>query len=181
MATYLNTNWTEKIKTNPVANRILNSNKTTIRPVAFHFVDRYSTTLGTLREDVDKGHREDVDIKKWEDFKQNYLTNRQLRDKIEDKRRATRKERQKYFDEKGTYMPAAAPSHQWGMLPAWVYEAYENGQYDEENTRILDYWANTYVKDYINIDHPKLRPCYISAMSKNPLHIKPPSVFFSDV
>ena len=43
-------------------------------------------------------------------------------------------------------------------------------------------WDNTYVKDYINIHHPKLLPdYYIQAMKQQPLQIKPPSVFFSDV
>ena len=43
-------------------------------------------------------------------------------------------------------------------------------------------WDNTYVKDYINIHHPKLVPdYYIQALKQQPLVIKPPSVFFSDV
>ena len=43
-------------------------------------------------------------------------------------------------------------------------------------------WDNTYVKDYLNIHHPKLLPdYYIQALKQQPLQIKPPSVFFSDV
>ena len=43
-------------------------------------------------------------------------------------------------------------------------------------------WDNTYVKDYINIHHPKLLPdYYIQALKQQPLQIKPPSVFFSDI
>ena len=44
-----------------------------------------------------------------------------------------------------------------------------------------DMWANTYVDDYINIHHSKIRHDYISLITGRPLQIKPPSVFFSDV
>ena len=44
-----------------------------------------------------------------------------------------------------------------------------------------DYWANCYVKDFINIQHPKLRNCHVSALSTRQVDIKPPSVFFSDI
>ena len=43
------------------------------------------------------------------------------------------------------------------------------------------YWDNTYVKDYINIHHPKLRPNFVQALANIPLRIKEPSVFFSDL
>ena len=181
MATYLNTNWTDKIKTNPVANKILNSNKTTIRPVVFHYVHEYDRNSGRLAEDRDAAHRADVDLKKWDIFKQNNQTNRQLVERIMDKRNATREERQQHYNNTGKDWPEAAKDNQWGMLPAWTYYADEDGDYDEHNVTIQDYWSNVYVKDFINIDHPKLRPCYVSAMSRNPLQIKPPSVFFSDV
>ena len=42
-------------------------------------------------------------------------------------------------------------------------------------------WNNVYVDNYTNIHHPKLRYHLIDLMSKQPLAIKPPSVFFSDV
>ena len=42
-------------------------------------------------------------------------------------------------------------------------------------------WDNVYVKDFININHPKLRSHYIHALTSKPLQIKEPSVFFSDV
>ena len=53
-----------------------------------------------------------------------------------------------------------------------------NGDYHGESGM----WDNTYVKDYLNIHHPKLLPdYYIQALKQQPLQIKPPSVFFSDV
>ena len=42
-------------------------------------------------------------------------------------------------------------------------------------------WDNVYVKDFININHPKLRSHYISALTSKPVQIAEPSVFFSDV
>lgn len=42
-------------------------------------------------------------------------------------------------------------------------------------------WDNVYVKDFININHPKLRSHYISALATRPVQIAEPSVFFSDV
>ena len=42
-------------------------------------------------------------------------------------------------------------------------------------------WDNVYVKDFININHPKLRSHYISALTSKPVQIAEPSVFFSDI
>ena len=57
------------------------------------------------------------------------------------------------------------------------YIVYENGEASYGG----DMWANTYVKDFINIHHPKQRAHVIDRISRNPLSVKGPSIFFSDV
>ena len=57
----------------------------------------------------------------------------------------------------------------------------ESFGYEDEEYVGGDMWANMYVKDFINIHHPKNRVHAIDNITRRPLHIKPPSVFFSDV
>ena len=167
----LTTNWTEKIKTNPVANLTLNSNKANLRYVYFQQADRYDDKYGYLDYDFRNSTLEKVEKSTWGEIKTQHESEDQLKHRIQEKRikggqRARRRRRDGNQNEDG-------------ILPSTFYEY--NPEEDQEDEVIPDYWANTYVADYINISHPKIRPCYVSALSRTPLQIKPASVFFSDV
>ena len=161
MADYLTTNWTEKIKTNPVANLVLNSNKQML----------YSNLQGVLNHprEIKAGDGlfkdDEIDIDIYHAFTYNQDDFNKL------------KERK--FSEKQAIAVARQKINQGQSQPFGIH--FYTDVDEEGMVEVPDYWANTYVQDYINIDHPKLRPCYIQALSNSTLSIKPPSVFFSDV
>ena len=194
MVDYLTTNWTEKIKTNPVANLILNNN----------FV-KYK--IGSLNEIT--GIRGTANNLKMPSKRQRFLRTSDNAYKNTSNKKTIRA---RILDDFGDVInpvdPNAAPGdddddeeennndnvvaeHDAMVIDAdpevevdFVPGFYTFGQEEYEDTEPdpnADMWANTYVKDYINIHHSKLRPCYVSALSSRPLEIKPPSVFFSDV
>ena len=169
MADYLTTNWTEKIKSNPVANLVLNSNRTNLHHLSWKTItNRNQYMQNGETKDIFAFGREAQTINQnqidW--FKNNNVSKQQVIQKIE--------QGQMPFGFFGAV-------NDDGEAPEVdPIDFYDINQIDE-NVEVPDYWANTYVQDYINIDHPKLRPCYIQALSNSPLSIKPPSVFFSDV
>ena len=85
-------------------------------------------------------------------------------------------------DERGDFADEEKGDYDIISIPDDDVESVESLQLMFEGTRHGEsgYWDNTYVKDYINIHHPKLLPdYYIQALKGQPLIIKPPSVFFS--
>jgi hypothetical protein len=161
----LTTNWTEKIKTNPVANCVLNSNRYDFARV------RYNRPL--QRASQIQRNRDGDGIEHINSF--GGAEKRMRVDHIKDFLNGKLSESQAIA--KGHAEIAAHDARRWG----WDFRFYDEPDQYEADVEVPDYWANTYVKDYINISHPKIRPCYVSAMSSQPLQIKPPSVFFSDV
>ena len=182
---YLTTNWTEKIKTNPVANKILNGNKSqTIRHVSLARASEYNFEDNEL-DDIDMNDivRNEINMNDWNAFVSQHNTEEQIINKIQKRYRGRRNQMQRRRNnnkDPEVQQQEFEKMHDdkyggYGILPAWFYD------YNPDEEKRSTYWDNVYVKDYINIAHPKLRTCYVSAMSKNPLQIKPPSVFFSDV
>ena len=52
--------------------------------------------------------------------------------------------------------------------------------YGEEESDKYSIMNNTYVEDYIHINHPSIREDWTSALVNRPLEIKPPPFFFSE-
>ena len=228
MAHFLTTDWTHKIKTNPVANMILNSHRPKLYRMKLHeithhpeegsymsraFVSKYSTverdeiltaedfknatdTWATIPEYLETYNSviqadEDGDEKKGDDDDVAIVV-RKIGDKGDgDKGKIKGKE-------KGGIVgvaahPVAKKKDGDGIVNVEVKRkaTLENAQeLDEDEYELAlsyeelqggDMWANTYVNDYINIHHPKIRMDYVTALTGRPLQIKQPSVFFSDV
>lgn len=201
MAHFLTTDWTHKIKTNPVANMILNSNQ----------AKNYRVTLRELRAVPGKGKL------MTDAFLRKYLSPEYVRDEIVDSEGlekirnayATPSQRQeahnkiilasrggaevemKDDDDVGIVAVGGAAGRVVKVDDNDFSDAVEYDSDDEidgedillsyEQASGSDMWANTYVDDYINIHHPKIRHDYVSALTGKPLQIKPPSVFFSDL
>ena len=158
----LTTNWTQKIQSNPVANCILNSNKFTLKNYRVATATRLTmfNTLNLMGPQYKRSRSFDG-LPQEEDLEKRVLA------KI-----AKPTEEEVLNINKNRF-------NGYGILPA-KYVIYDSDD-DEHDVEVPDYWANTYVQDYVNIEHPKERMCYVSALSSTPLQIKPPSVFFSDV
>ena len=155
---YLTTNWTEKMKTNPVANMVLNG-----RPRMLPFEFRKLTSMDNFEQDPNTGYDR---ISKWDALESKYIPeNKWLRTM--------------FHNMNEDYILQMEPDDVEELVEAdkAIYIAHDMNQPPIDS----DPWDNVYVKDYINIHHPKLRPCLISALNGKPLQIKPPSVFFSDV
>ena len=183
MAHFLTTNWTEKIKTNPVANMILNSNRRNLYQVNLTKLE-YFPAKGKkinkgfiqywLDEVPDESHTFDDEnfsrIKKLYPSRKQYI---HTYNKVVDAQRKADADagiEVKEPDEDDYTDAADVPEiHQPTLMD--VEDEWQEG----------DMWANTYVDDYINIHHPKLRHDYVTLITGRPLQIKPPSVFFSDV
>lgn len=170
MADYLTTNWTEKIKFNPVANLILNGNRTNLHNISWKTItNRDQYMVDGDNEDIVAFGRLPKTLTQDEMnyFKKQNISKQQVIQRI--------KQGQMPFGFfGGRDGDGAAPDIDNGIKFYDVNDVHKD-------VEVQDYWANTYVQDYINIDHPKLRPCYIQALGNSPLSIKPPSVFFSDV
>ena len=164
----LTTNWTDKIKSNPVANSILNTNHVVYTRVLLDKVLRserqiQNTGYGTeiiLDAGLPRQVWYDKDGAEYNDMKKNIPDEQNA---INAFRYLTDQTRRRGGDVGRVFVP-------------YHIDMGNHREVDEQ-----DYWANTYVQDYINIEHPKERLCYVSALSSAPLQIKPPSVFFSDV
>ena len=159
MADYLTTNWTEKIKSNPVANLILNNNSATFKVRTLS--KNASVAVGKVKQMQFNVGNENAQG----------IAEIQALDSLIEAFRGAKPDTNVYANDEAKE-EAVEAALQKGI---GTYQDYDFTVNDG------DYWANTYVQDYINIDHPKLRPCYIQALSNSPLSIKPPSVFFSDV
>ena len=157
---YLTTNWTEKMKSNPVANKILNKKKRKY----YHMIIYPFTGQNDLNEDdkFDTGFLLETN-RGWfnEKGRDNMRFSEKFKSKAEIENMDLTNVPNEYDDEEDHKL------------------VYINNEKEEIHRQ--KYFAHTYVNDYINIHHPKERICYVSALSSKPLSIKPPSVFFSDV
>ena len=196
MAHFLTTNWTDKIKTNPVANMILNSHRPklyriqlqelTARPakgklMTNAFLNEYLS--GPVRDET-------VDEEKFLEVKGTYATvsERQLAHNTVILAERASADEKKDDDDDVVIALGGAGGIAAPLDDNDLKDADEYGELDGEDPLLTyeemkggDMWANTYVDDYINIHHPKLRHDYITLITGRPLQIKPPSVFFSDV
>ena len=193
MAHFLTTNWTDKIKTNPVANMILNSNRANMYRMKIYNLG-FVPPKGKL---ITKGF-----IKYWQDehiksegvfdvkgkkrmeglypspaeYVQSY-NSAIIAQRKEDEEKSGIEVKVDDYDDDASDLDNeyvdAIDADKDGVGPdlRYVDDEWQEG----------DMWANTYVDDYINIHHPKLRPEYITLITGRPLQIKPPSVFFSDL
>ena len=157
---YLTTNWTEKIKTNPVANAMLNSKKYTFTGVIFgkKLQAPYQIQESGRITGGGVGRQALIRSDEWEEFERQFPDEKDAPEIYMNTRRQ--------FASRN--FPVDKASVQYHVKTGDIFKSED------------DYWDNLAV-DYINISHPKNRPCYVSAMSSHPLQIKPPSVFFSDV
>ena len=192
---YLSTNWTEKMKTNPVANKILNPNKVhnmLFTRSSYKNKDYVRNEKGELIDIKGKiiysriypssywfnppSEAQDAFNKRMANIKKQKLIHQIRRDEKWGSNWSSynwaRKSRLNYgFDEEDEDENNNNENEQEEH-----YATYETLESDKH-----EYFANTYIDDYTNIHHPKLRLDYVQAIKAQPLQIKPPSVFFSDI
>ena len=242
MADYLTTNWNHKIKTNPVANLILNSNM----PSKLYYVRKKGIdNVADITRNRDGGRtvsrgwmteNEFFDFLRQEQRpSKHFLQSMRRDDKINIYNRWMYKkivEHEKAHDKRKKQMIIEARellendkdmnnnNNNNNDNNINIDDAIEEYTQEEDNFDVTDhddrykrmgifrkspaditqeigqgmpyyevedirddtgYWDNVYVKDFINIQHPKLRNCHVSALSTRQVDIKPPSVFFSDI
>ena len=261
MADYLTTNWTEKIKNNPVANMILNSNRAKSYDVSFRrlthvpadgpITDKYlfsklTDPIYSFRADQAELDAQKGFFKTPTGFSQEF--NKIRAQEAEEERKQREKQRPVkgggMAGNKGQAKPSAPIAPNDGIsgvnpnandapigsgialndeadvaltTSKKVHKDDSNVNIDEEDDQKAselsgdgikvpktgdievppedakatlmfvdkhqegNMWANVYIDNYTNIYHPKLRYHVIDSLKKQPLSIKPPSVFFSDV
>ena len=212
MAHFLSTNWTEKIKTNPVANMILNSHRPKLYRVKLHQLTHNPAegdyiTSGFINKFTDKDVRDEIITAK--QFKRTRRAYSTIPEYIRSYNSVVAADDDSDDDDvavaavrggagvgdKGQVFDGPAKDEK-GIMGVEVKRKpdldkareIDEDDYDDENLLLSyeelqggDMWANTYVNDYINIHHPRIRIDYVTALTGKPLQIKPPSVFFSDV
>ena len=173
MVDYFKTNWTEKIKRNPVANKILNP-KTNYGGLVVRqaVLDNYEFENNHTKTKIKK-----IQKTKGDGF---YVTEQRLKNLLNDKDRPPTENEiiQQYHKQVEDVRLGKIAAHSVVLPPknSVIITADPTDKHFQEP----DYFGNMYV-DFMNIHHPKLRVDYIQALSSQPLNIKPPSVFFSDV
>ena len=210
MAHFLTTNWTEKIKTNPVANMILNSHRPKLYNIRLYGLSHHPPKGKKMTKDfINKYQGRPVreETLNEEDFKEFISKYASFDQRIKSHDSVVAAQQLELIAKDGGDAGIAGSGIAVGDDDDVVVVAdrgsgeEEKGEivgdgaiklegddlenepyiYHYEETRGGDMWENVFVDDYINIHHPKLRYDYISALTGKPLQIKPPSVFFSDV
>ena len=174
---YFTTNWTEKMKTNPVANVILNPKATNqVRLTWWGYIPNEDVLVNAEEYSfVDIAKRAQVaeyyyDPKEWKEPK--FWGTQLMKNMVVEKSKANELARHE-----------EDPSQVFANERKIDSGDYGNNEFVELEKHVdhQEYFNNTIVQDYINIHHPKLRLDYVQAIKAQPLQIKPPSVFFSDI
>ena len=241
MAHYLTTNWTEKIKNNPVANMVLNSKNYKIWNVTLRSLTHAPPFGHKMTEEFIQKHSTDqVFTFESENRKQHFVERFETQPEViqmfndrnrvggyvKSKRVKRRQQRQRQREQIDIMGMLAAgddvdvvanegddvgivgvPQRNRGkdeidadandddedegpdVGGLLFYDEDDLESLDEDDLQIVyeddpvtgDMWANMYVKDFINIHHPKQRVHIIDRIKTSPLSVKPPSVFFSDI
>ena len=158
------TNWHNKMKTNPTANLILNNNRTTIRKNIFDY-----TELNKHRFDANTG---EIDLFPFQQFKGADLYADTLSILLQTGQITTKEQLKEKILKSGDYMDV------WSFTGKKYWDPESLHEYEVPDPE-ADMWANVYIDNYTHIHHPKLRPHLIDIITKQPLNIKEPSVFFS--
>ena len=191
MVDYLTTNWTEKIKNNPVANKILNKNKIPAVRYRSTRIDTHSFGAGNIVTDLHgpnlgggiftdpqifaKKNFSKIQGQKIHSGEWNVSDTKQRIMDIHNTKQKKVNDWNANLDFLNDFMEYK-DDIPWTEMPDYYHELIPSGMIEDD-----DYWQNMYVNDFINIHHPKLRIDHIQALSSQPLHIKEPSTFFSDI
>ena len=165
------TNWTEKMKTNATANRILNTpigDSTFFSPPDFDGVKRYKVKVGQFDGQFD-------------DQSSDEKASEELKPKFTNITYDTMTETQ-YNARKSQYDALLKPEHITKKTPGKQVILLDLEEIEATKAEESDSYSimnNTYVKDYIHINHPSIRQDWTSALTNKPLLIKPPPFFFS--
>ena len=167
MSHLLTTDWTTKIKSNPVANKILNKNRYPPPPSFSKVKKNLWSNWSQPQTKFDYGLND-----------AGSTFNFGLNDDNDDARSSSRYSELGWDFTMNHHIDRYAERNQ----EEEYYKQYDEvDDHDDNGFKHGNYWDNTYVQDMINIHHPKIRPCYVAALRGQPVGVKPPSVFFSDV
>ena len=159
------TNWTEKMKTNMTANRLLNT------PIG----DSYYVSPPHL----DTSTKMYITLGEFAGFEEEQKDEQQTPKYINQD--TMKLSQEVYASEKARFDNLITPDKitnrtENGIL---VLLDRKEGQEEYEPEDFHSIMNNTYVKDYIHIHHPSIRGDWLQLITGKPLAIKPPPHFFS--
>ena len=163
------TNWTQKMKTNMTANRLLNTpigDSHYVSPPHLDTSTKMYITLGQydgLKEKSGEEEKAEADVPK-------FINQDTIKLSMED-----------YVAQKVTFDMMTTPdkitNHTENGILVLLDRKEGKEEYEPEDFNSI--MNNTYVKDYIHIHHPSIRGDWLQLITGKPLAIKPPPHFFS--
>ena len=168
------TNWTEKMKTNLTANRVLNTpiGHSDFFSSPVFDEKRHKITIGQFSGDFKEVKDADADDEKSQIQEIPQIINKQTHIMTESKYAANTEvfAQLRKMSDIDKYTPKDSIIF-LDRTEIPVPEPEESDSYSIMN--------NMYVKDYLNINHPSIKEDWTGALTNKPLVIKPPPFFFS--